>query len=676
MQLESFRICNFRSIKDSGDIETSRITTLLGRNESGKSNLLLGLRTLNPAEGFAELNSTKDFPRYRRLSECTADTPVVSSRWKLTTKEQADLVKLLPNAASVTHVTVGRPYGKKRSVGFINLAPIAFDVAAIKATVTAIVQAIKTAAGALDATKQASINASVGQFERAAAVLENKEKWASSFTSAQGPLNESLKEGGISMPDAGLRGVRDLQQLATRFASYESDLQKARDWIVERLPIFIFVDEYPELNGHQNISEFLQRKSQNTLTDAEKNFEKLCKVAGLDPAQLHSLQGEGKHEERNLIANRASAVVTGEIRRLWKDRPLKVRFNLDAEHFETLISDPTQVYDIEVNLDERSRGFRWFFSFYITFSADTNGGAAQDAILLLDEPGLFLHIESQKDLQAHFEQDFANQILYTTHSPFMLPIQTLDRLRTVTISEEAGTAVTNNPTGDGRTLAPIRAALGYYYADTLFIGPNNLIVEGVTDWWIIEAVSKHFMNAGKPGLPPRLSLPPVDGASKVPNMVSLLTAQKLIPLALLDDDGQGRSVRDDMIKSRLLREEQVIMVSEAFESSKPTEADIEDLLDPTIFEDLARAAYSKELQGKTLELNSNIPRIVKRFEDAFQKLGLAFHKTRTAGLFYRRMAMNPTSLMVGDSAKRFELLFGTIKERLEKVIARGSDSFH
>ncbi|HJY92321.1 MAG TPA: hypothetical protein VJ255_18695, partial [Candidatus Acidoferrum sp.] len=475
---------------------------------------------------------------------------------------------------------------KKRTVGFIDLAPIAFDTAAIKAMASVITLAIRTAAGALDVAKQTSIGAALLQFEKASTAFESKEKWASNFTSAQGPLNESLREAGMSMPEAGAKAVKELLQLAERLASYQDDEQKARDWIVGRLPIFIFVDEYPELNGHQNIAQFLQRKSNNTLSEAEKNFEKLCKVAGIDPAQLHSLQGEGKYEERNLIANRASAVVTGEIRRLWKDRQLKVRFSPDAEHFETLISDPTQVFDVEVNLDERSRGLRWFFSFYITFSADTNGGAAENAILLLDEPGLFLHIESQKDLQAHFEQDFDNQILYTTHSPFMIPIQTLDRLRTVTISEEDGTVVTNNPTGDGRTLAPIRAALGYYYADSLFIGPNNLVVEGVTDWWILEAVSKHFVAAGKEGLPPRLALPPVDGAPKVPNMVSLLTAQKLIVMALLDDDSQGRSIRDEMIKSRLLRDEQVILISEAFDSTKPPEADIEDLLDPTIFEDL------------------------------------------------------------------------------------------
>jgi hypothetical protein len=145
----------------------------------------------------------------------------------------------------------------------------------------------------------------------------------------------------------------------------------------------------------------------------------------------------------------------------------------------------------------------------------------------------------------------------------------------------------------------------------------------------------------------------------------------------LDDENQARDVRDEMIKSRLIRDQQVILVSEAFDSgNKPAEADIEDLLDPTVFEDLARDAYTKELGGKTLNLNANIPRIVKRFEVAFAEIGLTFHKTRTAGLFYRRMGANPTGLMSAESSKRFETLFAIIKDRLEKIIVRGAEPFH
>ena len=81
MRLESFRVRNYRSINDSGEIAVSRITALLGRNESGKSNLLRALHSLNPIEGFSALKPIKDFPRHRRLEECTDDTPVLSTTW-------------------------------------------------------------------------------------------------------------------------------------------------------------------------------------------------------------------------------------------------------------------------------------------------------------------------------------------------------------------------------------------------------------------------------------------------------------------------------------------------------------------------------------------------------------------------------------------------------------------
>src|ERR1035438_10700327 len=98
MELQSFRIQNYRSITDSGDIELSHVTALLGRNESGQSNLLLALRTLNPSEGFKALNPTKDFPRHCRLTECSDDTEAVSSLWKLTPDEQNELSEMLPRA--------------------------------------------------------------------------------------------------------------------------------------------------------------------------------------------------------------------------------------------------------------------------------------------------------------------------------------------------------------------------------------------------------------------------------------------------------------------------------------------------------------------------------------------------------------------------------------------------
>ena len=87
MKLTEFQIKNFRSLNDSGPVAVRKLTSLVGRNESGKTNLLLALTTLKPPGGQIALNPIKDFPRHRRLSECTDDTEVVSTTWELSDDE-------------------------------------------------------------------------------------------------------------------------------------------------------------------------------------------------------------------------------------------------------------------------------------------------------------------------------------------------------------------------------------------------------------------------------------------------------------------------------------------------------------------------------------------------------------------------------------------------------------
>jgi predicted ATPase len=439
--------------------------------------------------------------------------------------------------------------------------------------------------------------------------------------------------------------------------------------------VFIYLDEYPELHGHQNILEYLQRRNNGSLTAADRNFEKLVKVADLDPQQLHSLLSQS-HEERQQLTNRASAVVTRTIRSLWSDRALKVRFNVDAQHFDTLVSDPNATFEVEVNLDERSRGFRWFFSFYTTFAADTAGGSAANAILLLDEPGLFLHATSQRDLLDHFAKDFKNQIIYTTHSPFMVPVDDLPSIRTVNIDAEAGTVVTNDPTGDYRTLFPLQAALGYDLIQSMFVGQHNLVVEGVSDYWYLSSVSEYLRESGAQSLPPELVITPAGGAPKVGYMATLLAGQRLHVLVLFDTEKDARRSSEEMVHSKLIRNNNIVFVSDAFTGpNPPAEVDIEDLIDEEVFATLVQETYGEELAGHSLVLNDHIPRIVKRYQQAFRELGLEFHKTRPAKLFLRRMADDPESVMTAESQERFEQLFSVVSDRLQSQVQRIREPF-
>ena len=459
MRLASFQITNFRSINDSGPIDSTQITAILGRNDSGKSNLLRALHSLNPAEGLSELSPIKDFPRHRRLEECRGDTPVVSTRWALDDGERAELAAILPRAAKVSHVTAGRGYGTTRWTGLEGLGELSLDVSDIKGKVRKIVPAVKAAAEKVAEQARATLEQEADAFDAAMILSPDYIRWSEGAVKALQALRKAMAAADAELSDKQEQMLVELEDVARSIANDTPALARARAWVLEKLPRFVYVDEYPALPGRQNIADYLVRRGWGQATPGQQSFEKLCKVAGLDPQQLQDLLEKNDQATRNQLANRAGAVVTSEIRRVWKDRELKVRFNLDGPYMDTLVSDPNGAYEVEVNLDERSRGFQWFFSFYITFFADTKGGRAGDAILLLDEPGLHLHAHSQTDLLAHFEHDFGNQIVYTTHSPFMVPTHRIDSVRTASMSEAAGTIVSNKAEGDARTLYPLQAAI-------------------------------------------------------------------------------------------------------------------------------------------------------------------------------------------------------------------------
>src|SRR6185369_3952955 len=156
-------------------------------------------------------------------------------------------------------------------------------------------------------------------------------------------------------------------------------------------------------------------------------------------------------------------------------------------------------------------------------------------ILLLDEPGLNIHASAQADLLNFIEtlsEDY--QIIYTTHSPFMVDPVHLERVRTV-VEKENGSAISDSiQEKDPNTLFPLQAALGYDIAQNLFISTNNLLVEGVSDLIFLEIVLSILQGKGKVGLRDDITVVPVGGMDKVSTFVSLLRGNKLSIACLLD----------------------------------------------------------------------------------------------------------------------------------------------
>lgn len=222
-----------------------------------------------------------------------------------------------------------------------------------------------------------------------------------------------------------------------------------------------------------------------------------------------------------------------------------IQFNIRSNDGETLL------------LTERSNGLRWYLDLFI--DAKANNLPNRNVVYLLDEPGVSLHVNAQKELLTLFEHLSQNdyQVVYTTHSPYMLDIEKgIQRIRAV-VKDNLGytniykTAYDSriNPDSQKDTLAPIIAALGMNLNDTF--GPTkdkiNIVVEGMSDYIYINTMIKVLeknMND--------FNIIASTGASNIMNICSILNGWGCKFLAVFDYDDEGVRFGEKLRKELLL----------------------------------------------------------------------------------------------------------------------------
>ena len=195
-------------------------------------------------------------------------------------------------------------------------------------------------------------------------------------------------------------------------------------------------------------------------------------------------------------------------------------------------------HGVEVPFSERSAGFIWFFSFLIKF-AQVKKDEDRPIFLLLDEPGLSLHGKAQADLLRYFEEKLApdHQIIYSSHSPFMVQPDKLTSARIVEDKVRVNERGRRQPVGtkvradilnsDPDTVFPLQGALGYEITQTLFIGKHTLLVEGPGDILFLKALSSALARRDRPCLNPKWTLCPAGGIGNIRPFVSLFKGNDL-----------------------------------------------------------------------------------------------------------------------------------------------------
>lgn len=655
MKLVKAKVTNFRSAEDTGEFDLDHVTCLVGKNEAGKSAVLTAIAALRPHEATpVELEKERDYPR-RHLTKYAErhgkdQATAITTWWELEDGDKAYIEeKFGVGALKTGEVRIERRYGE---------APRwSIDVDEAK-----IIDHLLDSRG-FDDGQIATLKAAndVNELAAMVATLPNK-------TEAQ-------------------------QKLADKLPGWGSAEKKVEEFLEPRLPYFMYFSSYDRMEGAVHIDSLLQLKGDAAAWNKEGNRGKRLFADFLDyaGAPLDQVKGIGTYETFNANLQAASNNITDQILEYWHQNPdLSVNITIDQARpndpapfnsgFVARARIHNALHRVDTPFSERSAGFVWFFSFLVKFNRVRALG--KPVILLLDEPGLTLHGKAQGNLLQFFAEKLAphHQIIYSTHSPFMVEADKLLSARIVEDEVEVktgGRRVSNGTkvrkdvlSRDEDTIFPLQGALGYDITQSLFVGKHTLLVEGASDILYLQALSDLLKQNGKEGLDPRWTLCPTGGIGNISAFVSLFGGNKLDVAVLADQAKSERQKIEALRRSQILKAGRVLTVSDFL--GKP-EADIEDLFPADFYAELLNQAYAlpaaNALTAATLTAaDPNTDRLVKKAEAAFRVMPSTVaefdHFAPSAWLLRNPTFLTSRMVAMAGTLATAETIFKTVNKML------------
>jgi predicted ATP-dependent endonuclease of OLD family len=431
------------------------------------------------------------------------------------------------------------------------------------------------------------------------------------------------------------------------------------------LPTFIYMSDYRDFSGSSNLEKILERKIEGSLSDEDKTIIMIMELSGLDVEQEVEKGQMEDREQRQFDLDDASNTLTGTIEKRWKQKQYEVQFRADGPYFYTYIKDSNGYL---IRLEERSKGFQWFFSFDLMFMYESQG-TFKNCVILLDEPGLHLHPEGQQDLLQRLES-YANEntLIYSTHLPFMINLERPESIRVIS-ETEIGTRVTEEITETQKeSKFVLQAALGISGRQSFLLSNLNLVVEGVDDFWILSELSGLFKRNGKVGFLDDIFITPAGGASEAVYITTFMIGQQLKAFVLLDSDKAGVDAKNKLETKWLTKYQdqnsQVSLLNEFFGGDKKA-VSIEDIFPEDYYLEKVLEIYKAKLPTGNLQIAEGDDLFCKRIERHFESLNLKFNKGSVAKLIRKDFA----------SFKTIEELPEGVSDKFEKIVKKVNSSF-
>jgi len=642
MKLRDVHVRLYRNIVDSTPVSIDdHVTCLVGKNESGKTAFLQALYSLNPDQAsLVEVDLTQDYPRWRKVRDSRDQdllaVPLVDARFELEATD-IDAVRAgsgirIPRGASMT---ASRNYG-----GGLTLNLAISDAACIDEALNWPELSKETRELIAGVRTITELKAGVAA---AARRVDKRTKEAKRVAALRTYVN-TVEEAGSGKLQEGLLRLLEAQ-----------------------MPKVFYFSDVSILEGRLDLTGILAKRPHELKRRPEHTALALLKLANVTGTEFT----QADFEERIAELEAAASEISRQVFKYWTtNTDIVVKFLGDSEVVPT--GQGQQVvhryldirledlrHDMSTNFSTRSTGFQWFFSFIAAFSEFER---QERVIILLDEPALGLHARAQGDLLRYIEERLAltGQVIYTTHSPFMVNPKHPERARLVedlSSREEPdlGAKISADVlAAKGDTLFPLQAALGYDLAQNLFVGPYNLVVEGPSDLVYLTVLSEHLLDMGRVSLDQRFSIVPVGGAEKIPTFVALLGAHLPDVTVLVDGLGREHQRLMDMIDRSLLKKQHLVGIGEF---APVVSSNVEDLFTAAEYLSLYNQAFSATLSAKSLPGSDSI---IRRIERA---LGRKFDHLRPAALMLTRRGSFLKRLSQGTVA-RFEALLQRLNETI------------
>ncbi|MBM2819394.1 MAG: hypothetical protein HW410_1076 [Nitrosarchaeum sp.] len=679
MRLRKFRVKAYRCIHDSGEIMVGDLAAFVGRNESGKTTILQALTLLNRDEKVSELDLCDEMSE-----ELKDEVRLVEGDFDLSSNEIQLLKQSFPGLPEIRRVKLFRSNKKlkvqyefegvkineeennrlnswenfsKQILNFLDTIPnylrIQIDTEFFEGSVP---------------KNQEIFDSGMAEFSNqfhVIAIQETKiiEEWEKIYES---PENQFSK-----------------------FLSGENEKSALENFISSQIhPRFVYFSDYKKIYGNINLNEFLREEKGEREGSIEfvEEFDKaetvrnLFYLAELDIRTLDEVKESPSKCIK--ILNTASNRLTKKLNPAWKGDPIHVDLRYNPGNIMSVVISDVHRDGTVTNtglLNRRAEGFKWTFSFIVNFAAETQRAELKEAILLLDEPARNLHPTQQMGISDLLKSlAGSNQVLYATHSPFMIFDYTPGNLLVVELDKRKHLSKIfyDYWNADDKTLTPILYGLSRGLVESIVdreIGTNSrpvIIVETMSDAMYLNAFDKFLQD-------PNISMNPL-------NVVAAYNKNSVLPLAifyrnhgyktfiLMDNSEESKQISSQLISNEFSPVQTIFFEREG--------KNLESIEDYVVLEDylhavnqtyeirLRREGYSN-LTSKDVALKDKkgiLENLKAIWEDHREESWGQFDNEEITRYICEKIALEETSFLSDKTKDQFRSLYRLIAERIRQ----------